>query len=283
MHFNYRLFKPLINNLNNNDYDDYKFDISYGIKLPKLKPDLPFIFSCFALSIDGKLCYPDNKSGFTIAKFNQNATDTEKYADWWTLNLARSISDAIIIGTNSLKLEHGEYIPVITETILKQSRVINNLHQIPTTIVMCRDLNNINFDDLVLKSDEYPVIILCDQINHDIPHSFIINTTDNIQNISNKQILINNGYNLNQIFKKLYQLGFKRILNESPYYHHQLLKEQLLDEFWLNYSLVYIGGNITTLGQNQDSFTSHNHPEFKLLLLEHIDSNFLFTRQKVIY
>ena len=61
-------------------------------------------------SVDGKLNYPDLKSGFAIAKYNLAATEHERYADWWILQLARSISDAVIIGSNSLNAEPNDYV-----------------------------------------------------------------------------------------------------------------------------------------------------------------------------
>ncbi len=257
MAFDPRLFKSLINNIDNN-YIKYQISTDYYVLIPQITLDTPFIFSCFVLSIDGKLCYPNNRSGFAIAKYNKSATPEERQADWWTLNLARSISDAIIIGTNSLRTENGEYLPLITEPILQQSRILNCLAPIPTTIIMCRNLNNIDFNDKIFQLTDYPVIIICDNIDtYNLP--FDVQYVMNANTLNKKQILINDSKNLVQLFKKLYQLGYQRILNESPYYHHQLLTEYLLDEFWLNYSLVYIGGTeIATLGQNQNASSKYS-------------------------
>ena len=112
-------FKLLINNpiLETANYISIKSEyinqcLSSYLYLPQIT-SRPFIFSCFALSVDGKLNYPDLKSGFAIAKYNLAATEHERYADWWILQLARSISDAVIIGSNSLNAEPNDYVAQI--------------------------------------------------------------------------------------------------------------------------------------------------------------------------
>ena len=126
------------------------------LTLPEVE-QLPFLFSCFALSLDGKLCYPDNRSGFSIAKSNYRATRAEQEADWWFLMLARSISDALIIGSNSLNLEHGDYLPDINIPELSAIRDGRPLW----TIVICRNLVNLDFKQILFRCfARYPDVFI---------------------------------------------------------------------------------------------------------------------------
>lgn len=260
--------------------------IGFEVKLPH-KTELPFLFSCFALSIDGKLCYPDKPSGFNIASANHHASQTEKQADLWCLMLARSISDALIIGTNSLNLEYGEYTPEISISELNQARQDNKRTKHIWTIIMTRDLSNLNFAHELFSNPDFPLMICCHSNVHTnkIPDSYLLHKLSELeskQQLAQKNIvLIDTDYLM--MYKIFKQLGFNVILNESPYTHHLLLEQQLLDEIWLNYSASYIGGSITSLGDKQNSFSSSNHPDSEILTLHHLGYHFLYSRQRVLY
>jgi riboflavin biosynthesis pyrimidine reductase len=79
----------------------------------------------------------------------------------------------------------------------------------------------------------------------------------------------------------LRKLGLERLLMESPSYNWHLMEEEMLDEFFINYSMVYAGGGITP-GYNR-GFTYDNHPHAKILTVGTHNSNFIFTRQKIFY
>ena len=255
--------------------------LGHPLSLPVVA-ELPFLFSCFALSLDGKLCYPDNRSGFSIAKSNHQATSSEQEADWWFLMLARSISDALIIGSNSLNLEHGSYLPDINIPELSAIRDARPLW----TIVICRNPAKLDFKQKLFSDSNYPVIICCfDDVGADRPSGFNyynLNDLNTKQQLGIKNIIKVDG-DLKNLFLKLKQIGFNIILNESPFFHHALLEYKLLHEFWLNYSCSYIGGEITSLGNKQQSFSSISHPDTEILTLHHIDYHFLYSRQKILY
>lgn len=257
-----------------------------GTKLYLPKNTLqPFIFSCFALSVDGKLCFPDLKSGFAIAKNNHRALHLERSADWWTLNLARAISDAVIIGSNSLIFENGDYAATITipelqlvrQQLFKPSQLLH--------IVIARDIDKINFaGEAICQDNDIPVIIFCQNQPNSIIKNFQISTLNQLKLDHNKQIIVcENGIDINEVVKRLHELGIKSILNESPYYHHELQQQQLLNEAWLNTSTIYIGGSISSLGQMNNSFKSTMHPEYTILTMHNIAYNFLYTRYAITY
>jgi hypothetical protein len=251
------------------------------IRLPENTSSYSFIFSCFALSIDGKLCYPDTLSGLDIALSNKLASPMEKYADWLCLLLARTISDAVIFSSNIFKKSSKRKKPSLAVTELQKNQ---NKKSKTTLLIFCRDLNTIDFTHDMLKDMMQPVVIF--YTGGDLPslHSWSTYKLSEFK-LDNKQIkyLVYLDMEFSYVFSKLYSFGYKIILNESPYFHHKLLEEELLAEIWLNYSCSYIGGNNSSLGQNQIQFNSQNHPDTEILALYNIDYHFLYSRQLVHY
>lgn len=256
--------------------------------------DIPFLFSCFALSIDGKLCYRNNPSGFSIASSNHHATDTERKADLQTLMIARSMSNAVILGSDSLHSEKKTYISEITIPELSNLRTSNkSLSKNLWNILICRNLGKIDGSYSLFNDTKTPLIICCfNQVNSipdnlsnldnfDIFKVLKLSNLDSIKQLGLKNILeVDVGTKkMFQIFK---QIGFNIILNESPFFHHLLLEKKLLHEIWLNYACSYIGGNINSLGYKQSSFSTTNHPDTEILTLHHLNYNFLYSRQRVL-
>ena len=259
----------------------YIYSIYGNLTIPCFE-NKPFILSCFALSTDGKLCYPDNPSGFAIAAANDAATNLERYADWWCLSLARSISDGVIIGSNSLLIENGEYIAKINIPELIQFRTEIDKPSQLLHIIICRDTEKIDWlKQAIIQDNNTPVVIYTLNITETLPQT-LVSTTSYNKNLL-KQVIKLEQINLPKIIAELYSCGIKTILNEAPYFHHQLLQHQLLDEAWLNTSGVHIGGNVASLGSNTQAFTSYNHPSLTILTMHHIGYNFLYTRYKVSY
>lgn len=242
----------------------------------------PFVFSCFALSVDGRLCYPDLTSGFAIAKFNDKATEMERFADWWILSLGRAISDAVIIGSNSLRHEHGNFaaqldIPELISLRKKMQKPESLLH-----IVVVRDAAKIDWlNEAVLNDESIRLLIYCEKLPDELQAKLTI--SQSYQPHETKQIIQVANLALDTLLTDLYTKGIKTVLNESPYYHHQLQELGVLDEAWLNTSAVYIGGNVASLGSNNQSFTAKQHPHYSILTLHSIGYSFLYTRYKINY
>ena len=75
--------------------------------------------------------------------------------------------------------------------------------------------------------------------------------------------------------------GMERLLIESPTYTSHLMQYGLLDEYFINYSMLYAGGPITPNTKNP--FSSRTHPHARLLTLATHGPDFLYTRQKLYY
>lgn len=283
-------FKLLINNpiLETMSYTPIKSEylnqcLSSYLHLPQIT-NRPFIFSCFALSVDGKLNYPDFSSGFAIAKHNFAASEGERYADWWILQLARSISDAVIIGSNSLYIEKNDFTAQINAPELQQLRTKLDKPQNLLHIILTRNSNKIDFtNELLCQDNDIPLIIFTQQAPELLPQHFILGNIKQLNLVNKKQIILDNTLDLNKLIQKLYQNGVQTILNESPYYHHHLQQLQLLDEAWINSSGVYIGGDTSSLGQFNNSFAVNTHPHYTILTLHSLGYNFVYPRYKVSY
>ncbi|MDD3266627.1 MAG: hypothetical protein PHC75_05535 [Burkholderiales bacterium] len=280
-------FKLLIDNISNNSFykvinDETLSDILECKLYVQRYNNKPYIFSCFATSVDGRLCYPDATSGFTIAKYNNEAISIERYADWWNLSLGRAISDAVIIGSNSILGEHGKYIASVDIKELRELRGNLGKPEELLHIIITRDANKIDWqNEEVVKNPNIPLIIFSGNTPRNLPDNIII--SDKFTRGLNKQLILDETLNLLSLINLLYENSIKTILNESPYYHHYLQEHKLLDEAWLNTSGVYIGGNIATLGLQNLPFTALSHPHYSILTLHHIAHNFLYTRYKVTY
>ena len=77
------------------------------------------------------------------------------------------------------------------------------------------------------------------------------------------------------IRKTLYKHGIGRFSDAE--------KLKILNEAWINTSCIYIGGNLTTLGQKNQPFNSSQHPHYTILSLHSINYNFIYTRYKINY
>ena len=81
--------------------------------------------------------------------------------------------------------------------------------------------------------------------------------------------------------KVLKKAAIHHLIIESPTYMWHLMSVGLLDEIFLNYFSVFVGGTILPGGSM--SFISDNHPHGDLLCLARHNSNFMVTRQKLVY
>ena len=84
--------------------------------------------------------------------------------------------------------------------------------------------------------------------------------------------------------KILKKIGIERLLIESPGYGHYLVKQKMMDEFFLNLSAVYIGGGDTmTLGKADKGFLAEAHPHTQILSIHMYNDYFAYFRYKFNY
>ncbi|MDD2980812.1 MAG: dihydrofolate reductase family protein [Hespellia sp.] len=274
----------------------------YGNELcfPESKEDRPYIFSSFVTSIDGKLAYADKPSAFYVAGKNRMAGGG-KDTDFWILNALRGVCDAAIIGGNSMKTD-ADYSMHCMDADIESDRISAGLSKIPLNIVMTLDAADVPMDHALLKSTGVPCILVTspnglEYLKKNFKREYIVATeqdTDEViqeklskagQGILPVLITGTGGFpDSSATMKILKMYGINRLLIESPGYGHFLVKQKMMDEFFLNMSAVYIGGGDTmTLGKSDKGFLAEAHPHTKILSIHMYNEYFAYFRYKFNY
>lgn len=274
----------------------------YGsdLKFPEAPLDRPYIFSSFVTSIDGKLAYADKPSAFYVAGKNEMA-GAGKETDFWILNALRGICDAAIIGGNSMKTD-ADYAMFVMDEEIEKDRMAAGFARVPLNIIMTLDASDVPMDHDLLKSQEVPAIVatsiegLTYIKEHFKGNYIVVDEKMDQKEIKEKLTLAGTGIlpvlvtgtgsmpDTKKIMEILRSIGIERLLIESPGYGHYLVKQKMMDEFFLNMSAVYIGGGDTmTLGKADKGFLADSHPHMKILSIHMFNEYFAYFRYKFNY
>jgi len=272
----------------------------YDISFPKAPADRPYIFSSFVTSIDGKLAYADKPSAFYVAGKNQMAGEG-KNTDFWILNALRGICDAAIIGGNSMETD-ADYAMYCMDEDIQRDRRKAGLSPIPLNIIMTLDASDVPLDHKLLKSREVPSILCtspegCSFLREHYEGEMIEvsgkEEPGQIHEVLSKAgkgvlpVLVTGEGKFPDsklIMKILRGFGIRHLLIESPGYGHYLVKQEMMDEFFLNMSAVYIGGGDTmTLGKADKGFSAEAHPHTEILSIHMFNEYFVYFRYRFHY
>ena len=263
---------------------------TYGkIIFPKGK-GYPYIFSSIALSMDGKMAYPDNQDGDMLVR--SNSLDPEgAEADFYVLNLLRAYSDAVLIGTTSMKTEANEWVTCHDYDLVQER--MRHLHKTeqPFVIVATKDGLDLPFDHMLFHQDRLPVLVFtsplgCANIIEREPDNF-----RELQEVTEKNIRASAGKNpvvvtgsgentdIRRFMSLMKQAGVNHLLIESPTFMWFLMKEGLLNEFFITHSSIFVGGAFTP-GSGLP-FTFDDHPQSRLVQLSRHGNTFLYSRQLI--
>ena len=272
----------------------------YGAELafPEAPEDRPYIFASFVTSIDGKLAYADKPSAFYVAGKNMMAGGG-KDTDFWILNALRGVCDAAIIGGNSMKTDADYSMHCMDEEVQKD-REAAGLASIPLNIVMTLDATDVPLEHELLKNEEVPVILATSpegkkHIEENFGRKYVVIEGD--EKLAAEQLKqVETGVlpvlvtgegrvpDSPMIMKILRMAGDERLLIESPGYGNFLIKQRMMDEFFLNMSAVYIGGGDTmTLGKADKGFSAEAHPHTKILSIHIYNEYFAYFRYRFQY
>lgn len=276
-----------------------KIDKIYGnLFMPVYNGDLPHVYSSFVYSLDGKIGFPDVPEGPLVSSKNKLDPEGGK-ADFWLLNVLRTYADVVIRGAKTLEAEEEGTGHIFDDDLIdirKNNLQKENAH--PINLIVSLDGTDIPLDHKVFKVPEVTVWINTspegvDYLKQNWEKEFTIlkdfgneNWKEKIRNASKDEILVictgkENKTDAKHLLKILKEVGMEQISVESPSYTWHLMKNNLVDEMFINYSSLYIGGEMT-FGLN-DPFTSEDHPHAKIVKLVMHNSAFLYTRQKMIY
>jgi len=278
-------------------------DVYGKVLMPPAPEDRPYTFASIVLSSDGKIAFPDDPQGPLIA--GKNLLDKEGgLADFWVLNMLRAYADATIIGARTLQAEpkgtSHVFCKELAEARLKE---MGKKTDCPWNVIVSFDGTDIPLDHMVFHSDEIEVRIGtspqgAEYLRQRMTGPYLIfGPYKSIEEVEVNQIQQRmaaapqavpifatgegNVPDSKILLYILRRLGIEKLCVESPSYMFHLLTNQAMDEMFINYSMVFVGGNIT-MGSYM-SFSVNDHPHADILMLGYHRSNFIFTRQKICY
>jgi len=280
----------------------------YGEMLfPPAPKDRPYTFCSVVLSSDGKMAFTDRSAGPLIAKENYFDPDGA-LADFWMLNAMRVYADGIILGAKTLQSEAHNTSHIFDTQMAKERIEQLGKTPHPMNIVVSFDATDIPFEHILFQVDEeegLPVALATSpqgaafigkhfRQEHYIIGPFatlaslddasIARTVSMMQTKKGIPVFVTGQEDRPDsavLLMLLRRLGMQRLLIESPSYNWHLMEQNMLDEYFINYSMVYAGGGITP--GYQHGFAHDQHPHAKLLTLGTHKSSFMFTRQKLYY
>ncbi|NMC30870.1 MAG: dihydrofolate reductase family protein [Veillonellaceae bacterium] len=258
---------------------------------PKAPAQRPYIFGCMVLSADGKMAFPDNQEGHLVSKENR-LDPIGSLTDFWVMNVCRTYADAVILGCNTLRTRlNKQWFAEISDSDLIEARqsVLGKKTSHPWSIIASIDGKDVPLEHSILDM-EPSVGILTSPFGAEYlagrlgRKSKIVKPGERLDQDQDCIRLIAAGagetVDTLEALQILRQGGIKNLSVEAPGYIWHLIGQGLLDEFFLNYSGVYVGGEFT-LGK-ATAFTTTTHPHATLLSLGY-HNGFIYTRQKLSY
>ncbi len=266
-----------------------KVEETYGkIILPKGK-DYPYLFASIALSMDGKMAYPDNQDGDMLVHSNTQNSDGA-LADFFVLNFLRAYADAVLIGTKSMINEANEWITIYDEELVEdRKKHMPDKEEQPFTIVASKDGTDIPFDHLLFNQSEIPVLVFTSPVGFENIQKKAGDKFYLLEDVSKEGIYDNSGLipvvvtgeadsTALKPFMRLMKLaGVDHIMVESPMINWLLMREGLLNEFFITYTSIFVGGTISPGYFSPATFD--NHPQSKVAYMNRHENTFFYTRQ----
>ncbi|MEI7885419.1 MAG: dihydrofolate reductase family protein [Clostridia bacterium] len=275
----------------------------YGeVYFPPAPANRPYTVASIVVSVDGKIAFMDNQQGPLISSKNLQDSDGG-FSDFWVLNMLRAYADGVVVGAKTMQMEE-EMTAACFDPELANARtsLMGKKHYCPTHIVVSFDGTDIPFGHKLFDIDGQVIIATSPQgltytkehIGREVvtlgPFAQLadvqmeeINAT--IKANPNKIILLATGSEAKTdgviLLAILRGIGIERLMIESPSYMTYLMSIGAMDEMFINYSTVFVGGKVG-FGAFQH-FTTDDHPHSDFLQINLHKQNFLYTRQKLVY
>ena len=271
------------------------------LRFEKLHEDRPYTFTSLVTSIDGRIAFSDAPQGPLISRLNKYGQGGAM-ADWWILNLLRTVCDGVMVGAGTMNAE-SDFTGHIFDQELEDARIEKGMNPVPWNIITSLNGKDIPFEHRMFNEKELPLMISTSKeglkvVEENIKNPYIVigplaskdditeEMINNMKNADGKVIVIATGEQVPDstvAFYLLKKFGIDRLLVETPSYMHYLVGEKLMDELFFNYSCLYIGGKALTIGQFGKEFTSEDHPHTRVLSIHAHSDNFFYFRHKLIY
>jgi riboflavin biosynthesis pyrimidine reductase len=275
----------------------------YGeVYFPPAPANRPYTFASIVVSVDGKIAFMDDPQGPLIS--SKNLQDTEGgFSDFWVLNMLRAYADGVVVGAKTMQMEE-EMTAACFDPELANVRTthMGKRHYCPIHVVVSFDGTDIQFNHKLFDIDGQVIIATSpkglsytkenfgrevvsigpfssmEQVNLEEINASIDANPGKIIVIATGTDATTDGHILLAILRGM---GIERLLIEAPSYMTYLMSIGVMDEMFINYSTVYVGGKIG-FGAFQH-FTSGDHPHADFLQINLHKQNFIYTRQKLVY
>jgi riboflavin biosynthesis pyrimidine reductase len=264
--------------------------------------EYPYSFASIALSMDGKMAYPERPEGPLVAISNRLNPDGA-LTDFYVLNFLRAYSDLIIQGSNTLKAEEDLWNVVFDKDLVEERvKYLGKKTEHPGTVIITLDGTDIPLEHQLFSQNKLPLCIftttrgaqyleekgegkfkhvlnLVDDENVSEKLNGILNTVSEVISVISADS--GNGTDLKLFMRSLKLAGVNQTIVESPTITWLMMKEKIMNEYFLTYTTTFIGGQLSP-GWNMP-FSFENHPHAEILQLNNHKSSFLYTRQAIRY
>ncbi|MCC6148216.1 MAG: dihydrofolate reductase family protein [Anaerolineaceae bacterium] len=276
----------------------------HDLYFPEPPENRPYTFASIVLSLDGKMAFPDNPKGPVVAQANR-LNPQGALTDFWVLNLLTAHADGIITGAKILQVEPDSIFACQDEDLLAERKTILGKNpEVPLNVIVSFDGTDVPFEHIIFSMPEVRTLIATSQAGGQYlqekygaevsligpyfspaevdPSSLSAQFQEKLIPC-NKVVLMTGGKEPDAplLMRCLRAAGIKHLLIESPTYMWLMMEQGLLNEFFVNYSPLYIGGPITP-GYGL-SFSEASHPHARFLVIALHNNSFLFTRQQLLY
>ncbi len=280
------------NSADNMIADNPKIREVYGeFSFPELPQDRTYTLGSFVQSLDGKIAFPESPDGTLVARSNRRDSDGA-LADYWILNMLRSVSDAVLMGDRTIEKE-PELTGHVYDHELEVTRLKSGKSKVPLHVIVSGDGTGMPLDHRIVKDPEIPLLIVTTKEGKKLlkdklgSHFIDFNESGDSSLKENTKAIVSMGsksrIDLPQLLVFLKKIGIGTILIESPTFLVSLMKKALLDELYLNTSSVFIGGKALSLGSWMDSFSIADHPHGKVVSIHTHSDYFFYTRYRMEY
>lgn len=278
----------------------------YGeLAFPEPNPERTYTYGSFVTSVDGRIAFPESPDGTLIARKNLR-DPAGGLCDYWILTLLRAVSDAVLMGSLTIKRE-PELTARIADQDLESLRTEGGKGAVPLHVVVTRSGKNIPLDHTIFTSSDIPALIATspagkEEIEKRLELDYFDLGSFSSTGMSESSASLENlrfyspatplalaalGTG-DQFDDKLLPFVLKRMqvhsmLVESPTFLVSLMHRRLLDELWLNTSGLFVGGNALTIGENAEAFTAESHPHTRVLSMHSHSDHFFYTRYGLLY
>jgi riboflavin biosynthesis pyrimidine reductase len=270
---------------------------------PASPDDRPYTFGSIVLSMDGKMAYEDDPQGPLVAAKNLLDLDGG-LCDFWILNVLRAYADGVIVGAGTLAAE-----PLMISNCFDQDlvdarfEVLDKKTVAPMSIVVSFDGTDIPLEHGVFSTEGLDAAIATSpdggeylkenfKREHVVFGPYLTNQEVDVEAIKKTMAANENAIPifltgegkspdsavLMYILKKI---GLEKLIIESPSYMWHLMSIGAMDEMFINYSSVFVGGHKAPGGFH--AFSVDAHPHSQILTTAIHQNNFIFTRQKLYY